>query len=483
MRLSRKLLSTALFCAIFIPAGAVWAGDGVPVTSVTTQRTAAVMSGPYTISGDTITYGMGDNVALTSVTSSGNLLTRSAISKPDITINRKDNVNVSGERLTFFYPGTVSGGSTINIEGDEALSMEQAMNDDYLTSGGLDVFLNVDTSVEKANNIERIDFVVASGIILPTTPALLTEIGTVANEKHGNNTYKIAMITSLDAFGDPDGYGLLKTVQGNVDYGNIGRPQNSSGTNLRNLYMRNGTAPVGGGGNGPVAYIRNDTNFIGLSFVSFGAMGATPGQTVYGYSLFANDMSDTHDLVGLTDAPTNTSGGVNGGDIYGGTFAIFSTPAAETETSEGGSPDLQGNKTVTVYDPTSLGLYNVPGNDVVYSINISNLGDGSPDADSIYLMDSLPTSVEFFNGDVDGPGPETDPVAFIDAASGLSFAYGADVKYSNAIPPPASFLACSYTPAPGYDSNVRHICFRPSGTMAHGAPTPNFSVQFRARIQ
>ena len=77
----------------------------------------------------------------------------------------------------------------------------------------------------------------------------------------------------------------------------------------------------------PVGYKGRDTNFIGMSFVSFSAMGATPGQTVYGYSLFPNDMFDSNDLVGLSDAPLNTGTGTNGGDIFGGTFASFRDPS------------------------------------------------------------------------------------------------------------------------------------------------------------
>ena len=482
MTSGRIKFGAAALCLLGVGHLPVWAGDGTPVTAMSTQRITATTTGPYSIGGDTITYGVGDNVRITDVTSGGLTLTRSAISKPEITINRINNANVTGERLTFFYPGTVSGGSTINLEGDEALSMEVAMNDDYLTSGGLDVFLNVDTGVEKANNIERIDFVVPAGIKLPATAALLNEIGTVANEKHGNNTYQIAMITSLDGAGDPDGYGLLKTIEGNVDYGNVGRPQNASGTNLRNIYMRNGTAPVGSD-NGPVAYIRTDTNFIGLSFISFGAMGATTGQTVYGYSLFASDVLDSHDLVDLTDAITTTSGGPNGGDIYGGTFAIFTTPAAEAEASEGGSPDLQGSKTVTVFDPNLDGLFAVPGNDVIYNITVSNDGDGSPDADTVVLIDTLPDDVEFYHGDIDDGGPETDPVAFIDNSSGLTFSYASDVAYSNAVVAPSLFGDCIYPPSVGYDANVKHICFRPTGTLDNGSPAPGFTVQFRARIQ
>lgn len=471
---------------LFAGGATVWvpamAGDGTPVSSASTVRSAATPSGPYSIAGDTISYGVGDNVQITSVTVGTLSLTRSAISKPSIKINRIDNATVQGERITLFYPGTVSG-STVNVEGDEALTMEVAMNDEYLTSGGLDVFLNVDGNVEKANNIERIDFVVPSGINLPNSAALLDEIGTVANEKHGNNTYKIAMITAIDAFGEPSAYASLRTIEGNADYGSIGRPTNSSGTNLRNLHFRNGTAPVSGGGNGDVEYVRSDTNIIGLSFVSFAALGATPGQTVYGYSLFGSDMADSNDLVGLTDALLTTSGSANGGDIYGGTFAIFSTPAAEAETSEG-APDLQSAKTVSVYDPTSLGLYAVPGNDVVYTITIANQGDGSPDADSLFMVDSLPGAVEFYNGDFDGTyGSEVDPVVFSDSSSGLTFSYAFDVGYSDLSVAPLNMTACDYDPDLGYDDAVKHVCVQPGGTLDFGTPSPSMSISFRARIK
>lgn len=456
------------------------AGDGVPVTSAVTTRSAAAPSGPYSIGSYNISYGVGDNVKLVSVVAGGTALGRSAVSKPSITINRIDNSNVTGERLTFFYPGVVSGSSVL-IEGDEAASMEEAMNDDYLTSGGLDVFLNVDTGVERANNIERVDFIVSNGMTLPTTTALLGEIGTVANEKHGNNTYKIAMITGLDNFGEPASYGALKTVQGSVDYGNIGRPKNSGGIDLNNLYMRNGPTPMGLD-NGPVAYIGSDTNFIGLSFVSFGTMGATPGQTVYGYSLFPNDMFDGNDLVGLSDAPLNTSGGINGGDIYGGTFAIFSSKKAESETSEN-IPNLSTEKTIAIYDPLGEGLYAIPGNDIVYTISVSNAGSGSPDPNTLFLVDTLPPDCEFYNGDADGPGPESDPVIFADSGTGMTFDYATDAGYATGATAPADFSACTYSPAAGYDPNVKFVCLLPSGMMAGGAAPPSFDLQFRARIR
>lgn len=455
-----------------------FAGDGVRVTSMNTARSFATPSGPYLIGGDTIRYGVGDNVRLLSVNVGGLSLARSNVSKPQIAIRRINNAVVAGERLTFFYPG-VAAGNNINLEGDEALSMEQAMNNDFITSGGLDVFLNRDRGVERANNIERVDFVVPAGIVLPTSAALLAEVGTVANEKHGNNTYKIALITAIDGFGQPAGYGPLRTVEGNVDYGNMGRPTDSSGTALRNLYLRNGPAPVGAN-NGPVGYVRGDTNFIGLSFVSFAALGATPSQVVYGYSLFPNDVFDSNDLVGLADVPTDTSGGINGGDIYGGTFAIFSSAAAENETTER-LADLKIEKTVETYDPTNQNNKSIPGNEKTYHLTVINEGSGSPDTDSLFIVDSLPPEVTFWGGDVDG-GPEINSVSWMDNNSAMTFDFTSDVGFAQGNIAPSDFSACSYSPLPEHDPNVRFICIRPRGTMAFDPGDPSFTLTFRVRI-
>jgi hypothetical protein len=140
------------------------------------------------------------------------------------------------------------------------------------------------------------------------------------------------------------------------------------------------------------------------------------------------------------------------------------------------APDLKASKDVEVFDPSSAGLYALPGNDVV------NEGSGTVDADSMELIDKIPSNVTFYNGDMDDGGPETNPVAFADTGSGLTFNYAADVGYSNGAAKPANFAACGYSPSAGYDVNVTYVCINPKGTMAAGTPFPAFAVSFRARI-
>ena len=145
---------------------------------------------------------------------------------------------------------------------------------------------------------------------------------------------------------------------------------------------------------------------------------------------------------------------------------------------------LTGEKTIEIWDPTSAGLYALPGNDVIYTITSANTGAGPADANSIVLIDAMPSEVEFYNGDIDDGGPETTPIAFsTTGGAGLTLSYPSDIGFSNSATKPTSFSGCSYVPGAGYDPDVTYICFNPKGAMAAGDPDPTFSVSFRARIK
>ena len=144
---------------------------------------------------------------------------------------------------------------------------------------------------------------------------------------------------------------------------------------------------------------------------------------------------------------------------------------------------LTAQKTVSVWDPTGLGLYALPGNDVVYAINAVNTGTGFTDTDSLFISDTVPADMVFYNGDIDDGGAETQAIAFADLGAGFNYSFGTDIGYSNAAAKPADMTACTYTPTAGYDPNVKHICIQPSGQMGFGTPNPEFTVKFRFRIK
>ncbi len=145
----------------------------------------------------------------------------------------------------------------------------------------------------------------------------------------------------------------------------------------------------------------------------------------------------------------------------------------------GGNAQLSASKTVEVYG--GPGAFAVPGNDVIYTITVSNIGTGPSDPDTIMLIDLMPEQVSFFNGATAEFGGAA--IGWADVSSGLTFDASADVGFSASTSgPPASFAACNYTPTAGYDRAVTHICFNPKGTMNAGDPDPSFAVSFRARI-
>ncbi|MGB5725102.1 MAG: GEVED domain-containing protein [Parasphingorhabdus sp.] len=141
------------------------------------------------------------------------------------------------------------------------------------------------------------------------------------------------------------------------------------------------------------------------------------------------------------------------------------------------------SKTSTILDNTGLGGFAIPGNDVVYTITVTNTGAAQSDTDSTFVLDSLPPEVEFFNGDIDGAGPATGAVYFTQNGASLSFSEATDLKYSDSVSPPALFTNCTYVPAAGYDPLVRHVCLNPKGAMSAGDPAPSFTLQLRARIE
>jgi uncharacterized repeat protein (TIGR01451 family) len=149
-----------------------------------------------------------------------------------------------------------------------------------------------------------------------------------------------------------------------------------------------------------------------------------------------------------------------------------------------GVATLTAVKSSIIYNPSNTSPFAIPGNDALYTITIANTGSASVDSNTVFVVDSLPSTLTFYNGDIDGAGPETGPVAFAQTGAGLTFTPGTDLRYSNLVAAPTSLAGCTYSPAAGYDLAVRHICLNPKGAMLSSSSTaPQFSVQLRARIK
>ena len=133
----------------------------------------------------------------------------------------------------------------------------------------------------------------------------------------------------------------------------------------------------------------------------------------------------------------------------------------------------------TISDPArgTTNPLTIPGAVVQYTIQVANSGPTAVDANTVFMLDALPTAIAV--------GTAASPV-FADGTptSGLVFTPATDVRYSNAAAAPASFAACTYTPIAAYDPAVRYVCINPKGTMAGstGIPT-SFTVSFNAQVK
>ena len=143
-----------------------------------------------------------------------------------------------------------------------------------------------------------------------------------------------------------------------------------------------------------------------------------------------------------------------------------------------------GVSKIAAISSESASAYAIPGSDLVYTIAVSNTGSKAVDIDSVVIIDSMPADTVFYNGDIDGPGPETGAVAFASSGSGLSFTEASDLAFSNAASKPANFAACTYSPATGYDPAVTYICFNPKGRLKGGTlSASSFSLKFRVQVK
>ena len=118
----------------------------------------------------------------------------------------------------------------------------------------------------------------------------------------------------------------------------------------------------------------------------------------------------------------------------------------------------------------SLGAYNLPGSEVVYTLTVTNNGGSPVDAGSIVLTDVLPATVDFRNTTQDAGTP----FAIAAGSSGMTLTAGSPA-YSN-----DGGATWSYTPASGYDATVRAIRVTPSGQMAANS---SFAISFVARVK
>jgi hypothetical protein len=177
--------------------------------------------------------------------------------------------------------------------------------------------------------------------------------------------------------------------------------------------------------------------------------------------------------------PTNTSAtGITQANGFG-EFVI----------GERAFPSLTMLKAATVYsDPynNTTNAKAIPGAILSYTIRLTNSGFGTVDANTVIITDNLPSNLDLFVGNIGGSG--SGPIAFTDGSpvSGLSWTFTSLASVADSVDFSQDGSNWAYTPVPdlnGFDSTVRHIRLKPSGTMnGAGGGNPYFDLLFRVRI-
>lgn len=224
----------------------------------------------------------------------------------NVIVNRRITANSQVQdtaKQTIFFERGASSGNTIYFPASYA-NIQKAVNRRILNRGSDNVFGNSNSGNYTVNNVERIDLIVEGGAFTPDN----SKAGFLINERGGNDQFKIAAITNLDADGNVDALGSLVSV-GTSDWGSTGKSFQTT------VFQRHSSDPV----------MKPDQNIsiqtIYGVFITYAQLGINSNETIYGVSIFPGDVDNTMDLVGLTDVPDNTpalSNGVGGLDMMGG---------------------------------------------------------------------------------------------------------------------------------------------------------------------
>ncbi|GAB5525030.1 MAG: hypothetical protein Roseis2KO_29020 [Roseivirga sp.] len=182
---------------------------------------------------------------------------------------------------------------------------ERSLYQSNLLNIGYDnVLLNSGTN---ASNIERIDAIYGSGMLTSTPANAIIPV----MDRGANGEFKIAMITSLDANGEPDGYGDLVAV----DQNDFGPGVVTFSLSILFLQQSLGEDPI------PTGSSTQNLGGVGISFTD---LGIAANQIVYGYSLFSVDVDDAiHDLTDISTFPSNSNN--SGLDMAAGAVSAVSS--------------------------------------------------------------------------------------------------------------------------------------------------------------
>lgn len=173
-----------------------------------------------------------------------------------------------------------------------------ARNDLYLVADNL--FVNL-ASEQNSTNIERVDYIFATSVAANSRRSVVVmERGTTS----GHDGFSIAAITAVDVNGTPTQYGPLLRI-----------PTGWANGSQYNLAAGNGRVFYRDGAAGTLVYSANISGQVVAGLLIPLADLVSLGTTVYGYSLFGNDVTSSTNLIRPDLFPRNTASANGGIDL------------------------------------------------------------------------------------------------------------------------------------------------------------------------
>ncbi len=232
-------------------------------------------------------------------------------------------VSTSPENNVLYNNIVSSSSNSYTVSGPYIGSEAAAFNANNLNIGTDNIFGNQGDTNQNNNNIERVDVVFSNGL---TANSALAFAVFERGATNAHDTFEIAAITSVDGSGNPLTWGQIVSFGSGTAYGLYGQSalQGYSGNTTNWLVSRNATNGSGLPATDPSTTVAGQSiGGVTISVTQTGSsgLGISSGTTIYGYSLFGDDVpagSTSAELLDLTDTttyPQNTSSNTGAGGI------------------------------------------------------------------------------------------------------------------------------------------------------------------------
>ncbi|MDX2232186.1 MAG: PEP-CTERM sorting domain-containing protein [Leptolyngbyaceae cyanobacterium bins.349] len=289
--------------------------------------------GPLTDGTDTtvngVTY-LNQSLPIKAVTANSLVWELGSFPQPVVTLRRggyapADNFGNYSDRQLVLSEGIL--GQPTTVRTSLPTTTQALLNQNNILQGAENLFVNAGLPAgplqELQTDVERADFVFQSGItISPILATVFFDRGLVG----AHDGFKIAPILSVDAAGNPTHYGSLLSIATGWGTPNL-RPGGGADNLLPYPELTNST--------GDFRIVNTVTQKVGGILLPFSLFSDTP-TTIYGYSLFAPDVTDGGNPANLLDwknstyFPQATPNAIGGLDLLAGSGQVAAVPEPTT---------------------------------------------------------------------------------------------------------------------------------------------------------